>query len=81
MNVVSCENTAVKRWAVASVHIANVHKHLEWLHVKSLLSFFSADCLRSSYPDETIWKLHTLTATNSCLNQTAPMCSYFPVMK
>ena len=51
MNVVSCENTAVKRWAFASVHIANVHKHLEWLHVKSLLSLFIADYLTSSYLD------------------------------
>ena len=27
-------------------YIVNVHYHLEWLHVKYLLSIFTADCLR-----------------------------------
>ena len=42
MNIVRCENTAVKRRAFASVHTG---KHLEWLHVKYLLSIFTADYL------------------------------------
>ena len=46
VNMLSCENTVVKRQAFARVHIANVQWDLEWLHVKYLLSTFAADCLR-----------------------------------
>ena len=62
------ENTAVKRWAFASVHIANVHYHLVWLQVKYLISIFTADCLLHPIQMagvETIWELHTLIVMNS----------------
>ena len=57
--MLSCENTAVKKQALAAVY-------LEWLHVKYLLSKFLIAI--SSYLDETIWKLHTLNVMNSCMN-------------
>ena len=39
--------------------IANVQKHLEWLHVKYLLSLLIA-----YVGIETIWELHTLPVIN-----------------
>ena len=52
-----------------SVHTANVHLHLEWLHVKHPLSIFTADGLHYTVQMagvETIPELHTLTVINSC---------------
>ena len=40
VNTLSC---AIKMWAF---HTANYTSTLEWLHVKYLLSVFTADCLR-----------------------------------
>ena len=45
VNVLRCENTAVKRCGFATVHIANVH--LERIYIKYLLSIFTTDCLHT----------------------------------
>ena len=61
VNMLSCENTAVNRQAFATLA-------LEWLHVKYLLSIFTADCLRHPIQmagTETTWELHTLSVIYS----------------
>ena len=59
VNMLSCENTAVKRRAFATQLMC---MHLEWLHVEYLLSKFTADCLR---PDDG-YRSHMGVAHSSC---------------
>ena len=45
--VLSCENTAVKGWGLLEFTCSS---SIEWLHVKYLLSIFTADCLHVGHP-------------------------------
>ena len=60
-----------------SLDQARPNYHLEWFHVKHLLSIFTADCLRHPIQMagvETVWKLHTLIVMNSWYKVT---CSFW----
>ena len=56
-----------KLWKCSSEDANSVHtaKHLEWLHVKYLLSMHIHSWLPKMARIETIWELHTLTVINS----------------